>query len=316
MVLKSSKVQTSFLPKRILLGGVVVPVSEVSFSAQIAGDIIYFSGKSGDFYKKSGAIVSLEQDFLVAKREAANAKIEEMKESLRNAGIQYNKVIISPYADANSMFGGMPGMFSAFANPMRNMTGQGSPDFEKYAIRANAYSEYVKAGKRLQKARSELKQIEERIKDTLVVAPFDGVLIKKFVDIGDSVQRGDRLFTFANTNELQVEFDVSSRLLFSLRKGQKYRIRLDISNRIIHAILVQIYPIANKESHTIKVKFDLPSNIPSISGSYAELELFDLIKSKKTAIIPESALVWRSSIPSVFVLNKQNQTELKVCAYW
>lgn len=304
-------VKESFVPKRILLGGTVVPVSEVKFSAQVSGDIIAFKGNAGDFYQKGDLIVSLEQDSLVAKRESANAEIEEMEEVLKNAKVQYNKSIISPYADSNNMFGGVPGMFSAFVNPMRNVIGQGNSDFEKYAIRSNSYSKYATAGKRLKKAYSKLKETEAKLADTSVKAPFDGVLVKKIADTGDSVQQGNLLFTFANINQLQLEFDVPSRLLFSLRKGKKYRVRLDISNYITQAILVQIYPLANKESHTVKVKFNLPTNSPAISGSYAELELFNVAKSKKTPIIAESSLVWRSSIPSVFVINKDNQTELR-----
>ena len=308
---KIIEVSDSIITKRILLGGTVVPVSEVRFSAQTAGDVIIFKGRAGDSYKKGALIVALEQESIQAQKEAAKAEIAVVNEALRNAGVQYNKSIISPYADGNAMLGGMPGMFGMFANPMRSMTGQGNPGYEKYAIRANSYAQYAKANNRLKQAKFKLREIEEKLEDTSVVAPFDGVLIKKMVHQGDSVQRGDFLFSFANTDQLQIEVDVPSRLLFSLKKGKQYRVRLDISNYITYVTLVQIYPIAHKDTHTIKVKFNLPKNSPSISGSYAELELFDVIKSKKTPTILESSVVWRSSIPSVFVVNNDNKTELR-----
>lgn len=308
---KITEVQESLVTKRILLGGSVVPISEVSFSAQISGDIVSFNGVAGDVYKKGDLIVSLEQKAIRAQRDAAQAEINGVTEALKNASVQYSKSIISPYADGNAMLGGMPGMFGMFTSPFRSMTGAGNPDFEKYAIRTNSYAEFAKANNRLKQARFKLTEIEEKLKDASVRAPFNGVLVKKMVSTGDSVQRGERLFTFANTDELQVEIDVPSRLLFSLKKGKKYRILLDVSNYIVQAKLVQIHPMADRKTHTVKVKFNLPKNSPTISGSYAELELFDAVKSKSSPVVPKSAVVWRSSIPSLFVVNKDNKTELR-----
>lgn len=308
---KIVEVKDNIFAKRLLLGGSVVPITEVNFSAQLSGDIISFIGQEGDYYTKGQTIVALEQDSILAQEEAAKAEIEALQEALKNASVQYNKSLISPYADSNNMFGGAPWMFNMFTSPMRNFVDRGDYDFEKYAIRSNYYSELAQTNKRLKKARSKLKEIESKLKDTKVVAPFDGVLIRKMVDLGDSVQRGDLLLSFANTEQLQVEVDVPARLLHSIKKNKQYRIRLDISNLVVLAKLVQIYPIASIDTHTVKVKFDLPQGVPTIAGSYAELELFDIISSKRTLIIPESALIWRSSIPSVFVLNKDGKTELR-----
>ncbi len=299
------------LGKRILLGATVVPLAEVELSAQVSGDITGFDGKAGDVYKKGALIVTLEKESIKAQREVVLADIASANESLKNAGVQYSKSIISPYADGNMMFGGMPGMFSSFINPMRRITNSGNFEFEKYAHRADSYSRYVKANNRLKQARSKLKEIDEKLKDTSIIAPFDGIIVKKIVDMGDSVQKGKTLLIFANTSQLQVEAHIPSRLLFSLKKGMQYRVKLDISNNVVSTVLTQIYPVANSNTHTIRTKFNLPKNTPAIPGSYAELELFNLSKSKETVVLPETALIWRSSLPSVFVVNNENKTELR-----
>ena len=302
---------TAPLSKRILLGATVVPLTEVELGAQVAGDIIKFDGKAGDAYKKGELIVALEKESIRAQREVALADIASANEMLNNAGVQYSKSIISPYSDGNMMFGGMPGMFSTFINPMQRMTGGGNAEFEKYAHRANSYSHYVEAGNRLKQAKSKLKGIDEKLKDASVVAPFDGIIVKKVVDMGDSVQKGKTLLIFANISQLQVEVHIPSRLLLSLKKGAQYRVKLDISNYVVNALLTQIYPVANRDTHTIRTKFSLPKNAPVVPGSYAELELFDLSQSKQTVVLPETALIWRSSLPSVFIVNDENKTELR-----
>jgi sporulation-control protein spo0M len=46
-------------------------------------------------------------------------------------------------------------------------------------------------------------------------------------------------------------------------------------NIVVNAKLSQIYPIADNNKHSVKVKFDLPENVPVLVGAYAEVEIFE-----------------------------------------
>jgi RND family efflux transporter MFP subunit len=210
------------------------------------------------------------------------------------------------------MFGGMSSMFSMFTDPMLQMSGQANPEFDKYANRTSRFTEYQQAGNRLNQAKFKLKEAEERLKDANISAPFDGVIIEKHVSTGDVVQPGQVLMRFANIKNLQVEVNIPSRLIRSLKLKQKYRIKLDIANTVVNAKLAQVYPIADNMKHSVKVKFDLPSGLPVLPGAYAEVELFEANSGNLTPVIPEKAIMWRTSLPSVFVINPQtNKTELR-----
>jgi RND family efflux transporter MFP subunit len=210
------------------------------------------------------------------------------------------------------MFGGIPSMFSTFTDPMVRMSGQGNPDFDKFARRTSRYTSYQQAKHKLTQAKLKLKQVEARLKDANIVAPFDGAIVVKNVDQGDIVQPGQELIKFANIKKLQVELNVPSRLVTSLRLNKKYRIKLDMANIVVNAKLSQIYPIADNNKHSVKVKFDLPENSPVLAGAYAEVEIFETNSGSLMPIIPETAIIWRSSLPSVFVVNSQtNKTELR-----
>lgn len=298
------------LDKRALLGGVVVSSTQVTLSAQVAGDILSVSGKEGDMFKRGSTLVTLEQESIQAQRDSAYAEISSANEALRNAGVQYSQSIVSP--NSNGMFGGVPGMFSMFTDPMLKMSGQGNPEFDKFANRTSRYTGYQQAKNKLRQAELNLKQVEERLKDTNVVAPFDGVIVVKNINQGDVVQPGQILMKFANIKDLQVEVNIPSRLVSSLKLDKKYRIKLDIANIVVDAALSQIYPIADNNKHSVKVKFDLPPNVPVLAGAYAEVEIFETVTGVLTPVLPESAIMWRSSLPSVFVINSEtNQTELR-----
>jgi len=298
------------LDKRALLGGVVVSSRQVSLSAQVAGDVLSVNGKEGDMFRQGSVLLTLEQESIQAQRDATFAEISSANESLRNAGVQYSQSIVSP--NSGGMLGGVPGMFSMFTDPMLKMSGQGNPEFDKFANRTSRYTNYQQAKNKLKQAESKLRQVEERLKDANIVAPFDGVIVVKNINKGDIVQPGQVLMKFANIKDLQVQVNIPSRLVSSLKLNKKYRIKLDIANVVVDAALSQIYPIADNAKHSVKVKFDLPANVPVLAGAYAEVEIFETDSGVLTPVVPESAIMWRSSLPSVFVISsKTNQTELR-----
>ncbi|CAC9639819.1 efflux RND transporter periplasmic adaptor subunit [bacterium endosymbiont of Bathymodiolus sp. 5 South] len=298
------------LDKRALLGGKVISSAKVTLSAQVSGDVLTITGKEGDMFKRGAVLITLEQKSIQAQRDAVYAEISSANEALRNAGVQYSQSIVSP--NSNSMFGGVPGMFSMFTDPMVKMSGRGDPDFDKFANRTSRYTSYQQAKNKLTQARLKLKQVEEHLKDATVVAPFDGVIVVKNVDQGDIVQSGQVLMKFANIKKLQVELNVPSRLVTSLKLNKRYRIKLDMVNIVVNAKLSQIYPIADNNKHSVKVKFDLPENVPVLVGAYAEVEIFEIDSGSLMPVIPETAIIWRSSLPSVFVINPQtHKTELR-----
>ena len=298
------------LDKRALLGGVVISSSQVNISAQVPGDVLSVSGREGDMFSKGDLLIVLEQDTIKAQRDSAYAEIASANESLRNAGVQYSRSIVSP--NSSSMFGGMPSMFSMFTDPMLQMSGQGNPEFDKFAKRTTRFTEYQQAKNRLKQAELKLKQTEDRLKDANISAPFDGVIIEKNVSTGDVVQPGNVLMKFANIKNLQVEVNIPSRLIRSLKLEKQYRIKLDIANTVVNGKLSQVYPIADDTKHSVKVKFDLPGGVPVIPGAYAEVELFEENTGNLMPIIPERAIIWRSSLPSVFVIDpKTTRTELR-----
>jgi multidrug resistance efflux pump len=236
------------LDKRALLGGKVISSAQVTLSAQVSGDVLTINGKEGDMFKRGAILITLEQESIQAQRDAVYAEISSANEALRNAGVQYSQSIVSP--NSSSMFGGIPGMFSMFTDPMVKMSGRGDPAFDKFANRTSRYTSYQQAKNKLTQARLKLKQVEERLKDANVVAPFDGVIVVKNVDQGDIVQSGQVLMKFANIKKLQVELNVPSRLITSLKLNKKYRIKLDMVNVVVNAKLSQIYPKQDRLSHS------------------------------------------------------------------
>ena len=75
----------------------------------------------------------------------------------------------------------------------------------------------------------------------------------------------------------------------------------------------RIFPIADPDRHTVTVKLDLPPGAPGGAGMYAEVMINDInARVRDLPVVPKDALVWRGSLPGIYVLNDQNKRVLRL----
>lgn len=99
-----------------------------------------------------------------------------------------------------------------------------------------------------------------RLEDTLVRAPFDGVLIGRNVEPGDVVQPGRELMALAPAGEMQIVVQVDERNLARLAPGQKALVSADAYPRErFPAELFYINPGVDALRGAVEVKLRVPS---------------------------------------------------------
>lgn len=300
----------------VTLGGTVVPYKEVSLAAQLPGRVIYLAGAEGDSFKEGTRLVELDDKELRAQQQAAFAALRDAEAALRNANVQYSRELIAPQRQSPSQMPGMgmPSLFDQFVSrPMGSMLGQGSPGLERGADLYRQGIQIEQARNAYLKAVSQLQQIDAKFRDAKSIAPFDGMIVKKLVEVGDTVQPGQPLLVFADTNYLQVQIEVPARLMPGIRDGMWLRAKLDIRQTWVDVRVAQIFPMADPERHTVRVKLDLPTSSPAAPGMYAEVMIPDVdAPVRNVLVVPTAALVQRGSLPMVYVAKEDNKRELRI----
>ena len=305
---KTVKVKVSTTGNTVTLGGTVVPYKEVTLSAQIPGQIKFIGGQEGDSFKSGEKLVSIDDDDLQARRRAAVAQILAAQAQLNNANVQYSSEIINPSINRsqNSTSGfGMPQMFDQmFTRPFASSMGQARPGIQRYADVQRQINVVNQARSAMMSAQARLEEIDVSLRDATLTAPFDGVIVAKKIEVGDSVQPGKPMLQFAYVNFLRIQSEVPVRLVAGLKKGMFVPARIDAGGGVnVKARVAQIFPIANKTRHTVTVKFDLPKGVPGGPGMYSEIKIPDLTSNAKPSlIVPQSAISMRGSLPSIQVL--------------
>ena len=313
-------VQASTSASSVTLGGTVIAYRQVTLTAQIPGRVELRAGREGDHFKKDDILVAIDDDDLLAKRRAAVAQYNNAQASIGNAQMQYQRELYSPSDRSISRSGGMgiPNMFDQmFTQPMSEFA-PGNVGGDRHVDRgATLYSrgtQVTQAHNQQLTALSQIQEIDAKLRDARSFAPFDGVITKKFVEVGDTVQPGQPLIEFADLTYLQVEVDVPVRLMSGLSAGMLVPVKLDVGDRLyVEGRVAQIFPSADSVRHTVKVKFDLPIDTPGGPGMYAEVRVPDTASRGDTVpVIPDSAVLWRGSLPAVYVVTDDDRSELRL----
>jgi multidrug efflux pump subunit AcrA (membrane-fusion protein) len=287
------------------LGGTVIPAKEVTLSAQVPGRIEKISGEEGSNFREGTLLISISTEELHAQRRAAMAEFASADAALRNAGVRYQQELFTPDSLKKAPGGmGLPFLLDEMlTEPMSEVLGKSDSKLDRRTNLHNFGTQIDQARSSLMRARSQIDAIDAKLRDAHGLAPFDGVITKKLVEAGDTVQPGTPLLKFADTSSLQIQVEVPARLVSGLQTGMVVNAKLDVGGWI-QARVAQVFPIADAQRHTVTVKFDLPSNTRTGAGQYAQVDIQDVnTPAQYLPIIPTAAIVWRGSLPGVYVLN-------------
>src|SRR5213076_18672 len=114
-------------------------------------------------------------------------------------------------------------------------------------------------------ARARVRVAEEALENTNVRAPFDGVVIKKRAEVGETVspfgvagqaaRDGGAINTIADLNELEVQTEVSENSVAKLGGAMPAEVKLQAyQDQIYKGRLRQIFPSADRAKAIVEVR--------------------------------------------------------------
>lgn len=304
----------------VSVSGTVIPKKEVTLSAQLPGRVELIAGEEGDAFSESTVLVALDDRELLAQRRAAIADWRNAQATLRNAGIQYSREYRSPDSPEKAPGGmGLPHLFDQFVSkPLSDLLSESDDSLDRNANLYRYGTQVEQAQGTLMQAQSRIEQIDAKLRDAESQAPFDGVITKKLVEMGDTVQPGQPLLQFADIEHLQLEVDVPARLVSALKVGKTVTAKLDVLSKRVNVTVARIFPVADRQRHTVKVKLDLALDTDEqkdISpGQYAQIDIPDVKAAgqQKLLLVPTAAVDQGSSLPSICVAKGNNQYETRL----
>ena len=166
-------------------------------------------------------------------------------------------------------------------------------------------------------AQSNVKRLQELQSFEKIYAPFDGVITARNTDIGHLINSGaggpaTELFHIADTSRLRVYVNVPQQYSQSAKPGITADLTLqEFPGRHFQGKLVRTADSIDLASRTLLVEVDVenPTGV-LLPGSYAQVHL-DVANGERGAILPVSALIFRSEGLQVATVDGGNRAVLK-----
>ncbi len=171
----------------------------------------------------------------------------------------------------------------------KNSIAQSSHDNTFYTLEA------LKAEIESQKA--ELLSMNIQLEKMSIKAPFNGVIVKRNVDIGEWVTEGSSVLNIVDPRSIEAVVNVPSQLLNILKEGQKLQAKID--EKDIEVSIKSIVPLADIASRTLPIKLSFASENSLIEGMRIDVEV-PTLKQQKVLLVPRDAVIKRFGSYVVF----------------
>ena len=143
--------------------------------------------------------------------------------------------------------------------------------------------------------------IEAELADTVIAAPFDGIVTEKLIEPGEVAAPGRPLLKIEDHRRLRLETDVPEAEVKGLHPGDPVRVALDaLGDRETEGRIHQILPAADPATHSFRVKVDLPYTPGLKSGLFGRM--FYPAGSQNLVLVPRAAVLEQEGLARVYVV--------------
>jgi RND family efflux transporter MFP subunit len=151
---------------------------------------------------------------------------------------------------------------------------------------------------------------EAHLSDTVITAPFDGVVTEKRIEVGELAAPGRPVLKLEDPRRLRLEATVSEGDVKAVAVGDKVAVVVDaLGDRPLTGTVAQVLPAGDPATHTFVVKVDLPPAPGLKSGMFGRMRLDKGVS--QTLAVPEPALIERGQLTGVYVVGDDQVVHLR-----
>lgn len=290
--------------------GYVVAQRKAAVATKATGRLVWLGVEEGSRVKKDEIIARLENLDVKATREQSAANLQLAKANLEQG--------LAELRDAETSLKRSEELLA------QGFVSQASHDIavaRHDKSRANIAS--LQAG--ISAAQANLRGTDVAVEQTLIRAPFDGVVLTKAANVGDVVtpfssalDAKGAVVTMADMSTLEVEADVSESNLSKIQIGQPVEIQLDALPDVrFRGVVARTVPTVDRAKATVMTKIRFVETdvriLPEMSAKVAFLsrEISDAERTPRTAL-NAAALTTRAGRSVVFVVRDEKVAEVPV----
>ncbi len=319
-VLQSAAVvlaQRRAISNSLVLSGEFRPFQEVDVHAKIAGYIRKIYVDVGDSIKAGQTLAVLEVPELSAQVEGADAIVRRARDAIRRAKGDLDRAeslhaaTHLDYIRLKEASTSKPGLIAE-----QELDDAEAKDKEGEAQISSDEAALSEARNQLDVAVAEQKQLNAMGDYARIVAPFSGVVTRRYVDTGALVQAGTNsntqalpVVSVAQTDYFRLTLPVPESAVPLIRLGGTVSVRVPSLNRSFDGKVSRFADFLNQETRTMHTEVDVANKTGAIvAGMYAEVKL-TLLKKESVIAVPIQAVTRNGSKATVLVVDEKDRIQ-------
>ena len=223
----------------ITCSGPIVVENQLDVAAQREGVVAQILADTGKFVHEGDLLATLDDRQLAADRDAAEAKLRSIDANVKNWMAEI-KVLEADLERSEKMWDAQ-------------IITKEQLDHDRFKVEADRY-ELERERENAVNQQDVIRSLNLELEKTRILAPFDGVVARRYIRAGQRVGSGDRLFWVTAIAPLRVKFTLPEQLLGRIARGQAIDVVSADSPDSRHtAKVIQISPVVDPSSGTIEV---------------------------------------------------------------
>jgi HlyD family secretion protein len=325
-----AKVTRGDVARSVVATGQIQPITKVEVKSKASGIVEKLYVDINNVVKKSQPLAQLDQQEITAQVEAARAQLAaaEANVGTYEANIEQDKV--------NAAAPDLP-MYKATLDRTLEMQKEGivshqalddaNKDYLAALTKRDAFkaqtgvdtAKMKQAKAQVLQSQASLQQLEEQLSYTTIVAPMDGVILSRDVEIGDAVSSilvlgstATLVMTEGDVNEVYVDGKVDEADIAHVYMGQPARIKVEsFRDRVFNGKVTKIAPMGvqkdNVTTFEVRVSINNPGGeLKALMTANAEILLDE---HKGVLTVPENAVMYDNQKNATVEIPDKSQKE-------
>lgn len=160
----------------------------------------------------------------------------------------------------------------------------------------------------LAQRRAELEIARKQLSDTVVRAPYDGVVQTRVASVGQYVASGTPVVSLVRADPLRLRLDVPERLVSLIQAGQSLRLTVDGDVAVYRGTVARLSPALDDVTRTLRVEADVPLQGRLRPGLFARATI--VVNAAEPGLaVPLNALVSFAGLEKVLTVKDGKAVE-------
>lgn len=253
--------------------------SITQLSTKLMGRIYQFNYEAGDVVKKGGVIARIESAGIESAKARVHAQVEMAEVGLKNAEKDYNRITK------------LHELGSATDKELDDIT-----------------THYLSAKAGLESAQKAEEEVNANLSYTVIKAPFNGVITRKYMTQGDMASPGMPVVEFASSDQFKALASIPESEIDLFEVGEEAQLYVGAVQKTIQGKVKRVVPSGKYNGGQFQVEFDIQPTEGITNGMYAKVATANGQTDK--ILVPQSAILYKGQLTGVYLVNLQGEASL------